>query len=105
MIAAESVSRPSVWTAYSASEAVTTAVLALEEPRQQLAMLQVCAAGVAKMVGCCALVVPALIQQAGTQLCCNPAAAPALAQHATNCLTTHPTVLAPTPTHSTHGTW
>lgn len=33
-------SRPAVWTAYSATEAVTQAVLELEEPRQQLAALQ-----------------------------------------------------------------
>ncbi|KAL4443480.1 hypothetical protein ABPG75_011217 [Micractinium tetrahymenae] len=41
VIASESVSRPSVWTAYSASEAVNAAVLQLEDTRQALAALQI----------------------------------------------------------------
>lgn len=41
VVAPECVSRPTVWTAYSASEGVTQAVLALEEARQALSALQV----------------------------------------------------------------
>ena len=41
VVAPECVSRPTVWTAYSASEGVTQAVLALEDARQALAALQV----------------------------------------------------------------
>ena len=41
MIAPECVSRPSVWTAYSATEAVTAAVLELEDTRVTLSALQV----------------------------------------------------------------
>lgn len=59
IVAGESVSRPTVWTAYSATEPVTAAVLALEEPRTRLAALQVgawmvllrCGAGGGQVVG------------------------------------------------------